>query len=95
MKWLLRAVYILYINDLPRATHLAETMLFADDTSLFYSNTDLNCAISAVNNDLGQIDLLMKANKLSVNVTKTYFIILAARQKPVGFAINPVLYDGV
>ena len=46
-------------------------MLFADDdTSVFYSNPDLNCAISAVNNDLGQIDLFMKANKLSVNITK-------------------------
>ena len=65
-------------------------MLCADDTSVFYSNPDLNCAISAVNNDLGQID------KLSVNITKTNFIIFAARQKPVGFPINhPVLYDGV
>ena len=65
MKWLLRAVYILYINGLPRATHLAETILFADDASVFYSIPDLKCAISAVNNDLGQIDQLMKANKLS------------------------------
>ena len=95
MKLLLRAVYILYIKDLARATHLAETILSADDTSVFYSNPDLNCAISAVNIDLGQIDLLMKANKLSVNITKTYFIIFTPRQKPVGFAINPVLYDGV
>ena len=70
-------------------------MLFVDDTSVFYSIPDLNCTISAVNNDLGQIDLFMKANKLSVNITKTNFIIFAARQKPVGFPINPVLYDGV
>ena len=88
-------LFVLYINDLPCATRLAETMLFADDTSVFYSNPDLNCAISAVNNDLSQIDLFMKANKLSVNITKTNYIIFAARQKPVGFPINPVLYDEV
>ena len=69
-------------------------MLFADDTSVLYSNPDLNYAISAVTNDLGQFDLFMKANKLSVNITKTNFIIFAARQKPVGFPINPVLYNG-
>ena len=70
-------------------------MLFADDdTSVFsYSNPDLNCAISLVNNDLGQINLFMIANKLSVNITKINFIIFAARQRPVGFPINPVLYD--
>ena len=32
-------LFVLYINDLPCATHLAETMLFADDTSVFYSNS--------------------------------------------------------
>ena len=71
-------------------------MHFADGTSVFYSNPDLNWAISAVNNDLGQIDLFKKGNKLSVNIAKTNFIIFAARQKTVGFPINhPVLYDGV
>ena len=86
---------LLFINDLLCATHLAETMLFADDdTSVFsYSNADLNCAISVVNNDLGQINLFMIANKLSVNITKINFIIFAARQRPVGLPINPVLYD--
>ena len=88
-------LFVLYINDLLCAIHLAETMLFVDDTSVFYSNPDLNCAISAVNDDLGQVDLFMKADKLSVNITKTNFIIFAARQKLVGFPINLVLYDGV
>ena len=87
-------LFVLYINDLPCATRIAETMLFADNTSVFYSNPDLNCPISAVNNDLSQIDHFMKA-KLSVNIRKTNFIIIAARQKPVGFPINPVLFDEV
>ena len=68
-------LFVLYINDLPCPTQLAESVLFADDTSVFYFNPDLNCAISAVNNDLEQI--FMKANKLSVNITKTNFTIFA------------------
>ena len=32
--------FILYINDLPKTTRLAECLLFADDTSIFYSNSD-------------------------------------------------------
>ena len=30
-------LFILYINDLPNVSHLAETLLFADDTSICYS----------------------------------------------------------
>ena len=41
--------FILYINDLPKATSLAECLLFADDTSIFYSNSDPDHLASACN----------------------------------------------
>ena len=34
--------FILYINDLPRAAKLTEPLLFADDTSIFFSNSNPN-----------------------------------------------------
>ena len=34
-------LFIIYINDLPNASNLLKTFLFADDTSLFYSHTIL------------------------------------------------------
>ena len=34
--------FILYINDLPKASKLTELLLFADDTSIFFSHSNPN-----------------------------------------------------
>ena len=67
--------FILYINDLPKTTRLAECLLFADDTSIFYSNSDLDRVASVMNSERTKISLWMKSNKLSVNIKKTNYVI--------------------
>ena len=42
-------LFIIYINDLPNASKVVKTFLFADDTSLFYSHKDCNQAIAVMN----------------------------------------------
>jgi hypothetical protein len=32
--------FILYINDVPGVLHLTESLLFSDDTSIFYCHND-------------------------------------------------------
>ena len=59
-------LFVLYINDFPRGTNLEESLLFADDTSIFYSSTCLQNAVSVMNNELADVDLYMKANRVSV-----------------------------
>ena len=56
--------FILYINDLPKSTRLAECLLFADDTSIFYSNSDPEHVASVMNSELTKISLWMKSNFL-------------------------------
>ena len=56
-------------------------MLFADDPSIFYSSPDLETATNIVNNELADVNLYMKANKLTVNIDKTNFVIFSSRQK--------------
>ena len=72
---------ILYINDLPKATSLAECLLFADDTSIFYSNSDPDHLASVMNSELTKISLWMKSNKLSVNIKKTNYVIFKPKQQ--------------
>jgi hypothetical protein len=67
--------FLLYINDLPNGTELAECLLFADDTSIFLSHTDQDYLISTMNAELEKINVWMKTNKLSVNISKTNYII--------------------
>ena len=63
--------FILYINDLPNALELAETHLLADDTSIYYSNSDIKQLELVLNSELQKLDGWMKSNKLSENISKT------------------------
>ena len=70
-----KLLFILYINDLPNASELTDPLLFADDTSIFYSHSNPNCLESVPNDELQNIDVRLKCNKLSVNIRKTNNVI--------------------
>ena len=76
--------FLFYINDLPNASQLTEVLLFADDTSIFYSHSDVNHLTTVVNKELQNINTWMKANKLSVNVKKTNCVIFKSKQRRIG-----------
>jgi hypothetical protein len=75
--------FILYINDLPNASKVTETLIFADDTSIFYSHSDPKHLESVMNEELKKVDVWMKNNKLSVNIEKTNYIIFKSNRKSV------------
>ena len=68
-------LFIIYINDLPNASKVVKTFLFADDTSLFYSHKDRDQTIAVMNYELMKIMDWLKANKLSLNIAKTDYIL--------------------
>ena len=65
--WLLS----LYINDLHRTSGIH----FADDTTVYMSGRDLTDLCREVCEELNAIDDCLKANRLSLNTDKTYFMI--------------------
>ena len=54
--------FILYINDLAYASKLTQPLLFADDTSIFYSHSDPNRLQSVLNEELSNFDVWLKCN---------------------------------
>lgn len=74
-------LFILYINDLPNALELAKSFLFADDTSVYYSHLDIKNLEIILNRELANLDVWMKSNKLSVNISKTNYVIFRPRQR--------------
>ena len=67
-------LFLLYINDLPLASEF-DTTLYADDTALMLSDRDLNSLKYKVNNELNKVDFWLRMNKLSLNYSKTNYII--------------------
>ena len=74
-------LFIIYENDLPNASSLTQSLLFADDTNIFCSHRGTDHHVSIVNNELSKIVTWLKANELSLNLTKTIFMIFHPRQK--------------
>ena len=72
-------LFLLYINDLSSICKSSNEILFADDTTLLYSDSSLVNLTHKINLELNDISEWFAANKLSLNVEKTQFILF---QKP-------------
>ena len=66
--------FLLYINDIASLSNLF-SILFADDTTLFYTSKSLQELATVVNNELRKVIEWLNANRLSLNIDKTYFMI--------------------
>ena len=60
-------LFILYMNDICYTSKLLNTILFADDTTVFYSHKNLPVLCDIMNNELKEVCNWFKANKLSLN----------------------------
>ena len=68
---ILKMVFIIYMNDICNASEL----LYTDDISVIMSGSDLESLIQSLNSELCLLNTWFKANKLSLNVNKTYYLI--------------------
>ena len=67
-------LFLLYVNDIPNASRSLSFILFADDTNIFLSHHDLRALVQTFNTEITHVIDWFKANKLSLNVSKTNFI---------------------
>jgi len=74
-------LFLLYINDLPNISPVLSFILFADDTNVFYSHRSYHTLIQIVNAELKSIAEWFAANKLSLNLEKTAFILFRSHRK--------------
>lgn len=75
-------LFLIYTNDLPNCSSILKVCLFADDTSILFKNNDLNAYNRILNNELSVIADWFCANKLSLNVNKTNFIVFTLTIPP-------------
>ena len=54
---------------------------FADDTTVFASDSDINNVHATVNREVGGLDNWLNANRLSLNISKTSYMIISNQKK--------------
>ena len=60
-------LFIVYVNDLYRASNILKPIMFADDTNLFCSGKHIKTLFQIANNELEKKAICFQANKFSIN----------------------------
>ena len=76
-------LFLIFINDMPNCTTLL-SILFADDTTVLASGSDISVVGPMINNELNKIGVWLKANELSINTIKTKIMIFS-NNKPIPY----------
>ena len=64
-------LFLLYMNDMHRSSNQMRYVHFADDTTVFASDSDINNVHASVNRELVLVYNWLKTSRLSANVSKT------------------------
>ena len=74
-------LFIMYINDLPLCTSQINVSMYADDTALYAMSRDIDELIDIMNKELVKVRDWLIRNKLSLNVSKTEFMLMGTRPR--------------
>ena len=73
-------LFLIYINDIECVNKFLYYLLFADDTNILYHNSCYAELSGTVNSELSILSDCFKANKLSLNVKKTNYIMFGYKR---------------
>ena len=72
--------FLIYINDICNASTISEFILFTDDTNIFFSGNKLASLVNVINSEMKNLSECFFANRLSINVHKSNYIVFTPRQ---------------
>lgn len=73
-------LFLIFINDIVNSSNILKFNLFADDTCIYLNHSNIQDLFSTFNIELGKISLWIKANKLSLNVKKSAYLLFSGRK---------------
>jgi len=75
-------LFLIYVNNLANSTTL-NILSYADDTTAYLTNKNLQDIFNQANKELNSLNQWFIANNLSVNTTKTTYMIIKPRTRKV------------
>ena len=74
-------LFIIYVNELPTISSALSCIQFADDTSIFIRGRSLPRITSILNQEMDKITDWLNLNMLTINVSKTNYMIMTTQGK--------------
>ena len=81
-------LFLIFTNDFHLCIENGSCLLFADDTSLYYSHNNIRYLKWSIEQDINRIMDWFKANKLTLSINKTECIYFNNKKSPDIFEIN-------
>ena len=81
-------LFLLYVNDFQNCSKIFDFHLFADDTNLFLVHKSIATLEKETSEQLNLVHEWLCANKLSLNIDKSNFVIFHPTQKKLTYAVN-------
>ena len=75
------STFLIYVNDLPSVSKVLKFYVFADDTSIYFDSKDLISLQKVVSRELKKVKKWLVANRLSLNISKTNYVIFHSQSK--------------
>ena len=73
-------LFIIYINDIANSCKDGLFRIFADDTGIFCQSNNIESLVTKVEHIIGKINEWFSANKLTLNVSKTSYVIFRSKK---------------
>ena len=74
-------LFLLYINDIQNCSTIISNILFADDTTIFYSHACLKTLNQTTQEEINKIAVWLNINKLSINTEKNKVYCISVHEK--------------
>ena len=68
-------LFIIYVNNIYQVSEKCSTILFADGTNIFFTGHNANLLKDIICQELKEFYTWFSANKFSLNISKTNFIV--------------------
>lgn len=86
-------IFLIYINSITNIGLKGQLTLYADDTSMFYFGKCIHTMISDAQSDLDLLNEWFKYNLLTINPSKTSYMIFAAKNKLLPQQLTPLMIN--
>jgi hypothetical protein len=73
-------LFLIYVNDMQSISKKLYFLLFADDTNVFIDGKDADTIVNHLNEELKLLIQWLHVNKLSLNISKTHYIIFSPKR---------------
>jgi hypothetical protein len=86
-------LFLLYINDIVHVSDVLIPIIYADDTNVFINGSSMQQIAQLMNSELKKIHTWLNTNKLSLNISKTQYIIFKTKIKKID-SYDDIKIDG-